>query len=185
MNVFKRIQQWRRSQKNVKQLSTLRETFNVLEKAEESGLIWYDQKNRRLFIEEPLATVLMASARMWKNFLQNSFTWLYWRQCSEAWESYIMKEELKAVRQVRKKTAVLTREDVERIRYARRQEIGIGDMEPPKVDAFEFFVVRASLKAEPAEKSVPGGEVLGVGSYNPETERVEMASWEEVKAFLE
>ena len=97
-NPIKRFLTWRRTKKNVKQLKVINDTFGALEKAERGGLIWFDQKNRRLFIEEPLAMLMMTSARMWQNFLQNCFTWLYWRQCSEAWDNFILKEEMKAVR---------------------------------------------------------------------------------------
>ena len=188
-NPIKRFLTWRRTRKNVKQLEVIKDTFGALEKAERGGLIWFDQKNRRLFIEEPLAMMMMTSARMWQNFLQNCFTWLYWRQCSEAWDNFILKEEMKAVRRTKKKTPVLTKRDVERIRYARRQEIAQGDMEPPRVEPFEFFVVRAAITSQQTGQNdkaaqVPGGEIMAVGNYNPETEQVEMASWEDVKGFV-
>lgn len=188
-NPIKRFLTWRRTRKNVKQLEVIKDTFSALEKAERGGLIWFDQKNRRLFIEEPLAMLMMTSARMWQNFLQNCFTWLYWRQCLEAWDTFILKEEMKAVRRTKKKTPVLTKRDVERIRYARRQEIAQGDMEPPRVEPFEFFVVRAAVVQQQTEQGdkaaqVPGGEIMAVGNYNPETEQVEMASWEDVKGFV-
>lgn len=188
-NPIKRFLTWCRTRKNVKQLEVIKDTFGALEKAERGGLIWFDQKNRRLFIEEPLAMLMMTSARMWQNFLQNCFTWLYWRQCSEAWDNFILKEEMKAVRRTKKKTPVLTKRDVERIRYARRQEIAQGDMEPPRVEPFEFFVVRAAITSQQTGQNdkaaqVPGGEIMAVGNYNPETEQVEMASWEDVKGFV-
>ena len=188
-NPIKRFLTWRRTRKNVKQLEVIKDTFGALEKAERGGLIWFDQKNRRLFIEEPLAMLMMTSARMWQNFLQNCFTWLYWRQCSEAWDNFILKEEMKAVRRTKKKTPVLTKRDVERIRYARRQEIAQGDMEPPRVEPFEFFVVRAAITSQQTGQGdkaaqVPGGKIMAVGNYNPETEQVEMASWEDVKGFV-
>lgn len=189
MNLMKKLMTWRRNKKDTKQLETLVTTFKAIGKAEGSGLIWFDQKNRRLFIEEPLAVLMMTNARMWKNFLQNCFTWLYWRQCSEAWDHFILKEEMKAVRRTRAKTPLLTKRDVERIRYARRQEITQGDMEPPRVEPFEFFVIRATVTQQQTEQKkateqVPGGEIMAVGNYNPETEQVEMATWEEVKGFV-
>ena len=84
----------------------------------------------------------------------------------------------------------MTRADIERVRRARRTEIGESDMEPPRVDPFEFFGVREkSENSEYSEnsdsrKAVPGGEILAVGSYEPETERLEMAAWEDVSVFL-
>ena len=183
--LIRKILMWYRTRKNMRLLSAVRSTFVVLQKVEESGLIWFNKKNRRLFIEEPMALMMMANANAWKNFMQNCFTWLYWRQCTEAWNKFILKEELNSVRRFRKKTAVLTKQDIERIRYARRQEIGQADMQPPKVEPFEFFIVNASL-AEPdgAKNAMAGGEILCVGSYNPETESLEMAAWEDVAAKM-
>ena len=134
--------------------------------------------------------MMSGGAEKWKAFMHNCFTWLYYRQCSEAWEAFIRKEELSAVRKATKQYAAMTRADIERVRRARRTEIGESDMEPPKVEPFEFFVVREkSENSEYSEnsdsrKAVPGGEILAVGSYEPETERLEMAAWEDVSVFL-
>lgn len=62
-------------------------------------------------------------------------------------------------------------------------------MEPPRVEPFEFFVVRAAVVQQQTGQNdktaqVPGGEIMAVGNYNPETEKVEMASWEDVKGFV-
>lgn len=186
MNIIRRLQHWRRQLRNKKRLQKLTQTFSALEKAESGGMLWFDGKSRRLFIEEPLAILLMQSARTWKNFMRNCHAWLHWQQCTEAWESYMLKEELKAVREAKRDGVVLTRRDVDRIRYARRQEISIEDMSTPEVAPFEFFVVSAksSVKGRGVGGPSPAGEILCVGHYTPETGLVEMASWEEVKAFL-
>ena len=126
---------------------------------------------------------------MWQNFLQNIFTWLYWRQSQEAWDAFILKEELSAVRRAKRRTPLLTKQDVERIRYARRQEIGMSDIEAPKVEPFEFFVIRTQLndgfKTSKDASTIPGGEVLAVGNYEPQSGMVEMATWEEVRQFIQ
>ncbi len=200
MGIFKRFNQWCKSRKQLKQLHDIGSVFHALDQLEKGGMLSFDTKNRRLFIEEPLAQIMMAGgAEKWTNFIQNCFTWLYHRQCAEAWSKYILKEELDAVRVASKQYAVMTKADVERVRRARRDEIAQGDMEPPKVEAFEFFVVRAvsndaAAKPQPTEngesggankrKAVPAGEILAVGHYEPETEQLELASWEEVSLYL-
>lgn len=200
MGIFKRFNQWRKSRKQLKQLHDIGSVFHALDAMEKGGMLSFDTKNRRLFIEEPLALVMMAGGtEKWTNFIQNCFTWLYHRQCAEAWSKYILKEELDAVRVASKQYTAMTRADVERVRRARRDEIAQGDMEPPKVEAFEFFVVRVvsndtAAKPQPAEngesggankrKAVPAGEILAVGHYEPETEQLELASWEEVSLYL-
>lgn len=200
MGIFERLRQWRKSRKQLKQLNDIGSVFHALDQLEKGGMLSFDTKNRRLFIEEPLALVMMAGGtEKWTNFIQNCFTWLYHRQCAEAWSKYILKEELDAVRVASKQYTAMTRADVERVRRARRDEIAQGDMEPPKVEAFEFFVVRAVsndavAKPQPTEngesggankrKAVPAGEILAVGHYEPETEQLELGAWEDVSLYL-
>lgn len=201
MGIFKRFNQWCKSRKQLKQLHDIGIVFHALDQLEKGGMLSFDTKNRRLFIEEPLAQIMMAGgAEKWTNFIQNCFTWLYHRQCAEAWSKYILKEELDAVRVASKQYTAMTRADVERVRRARRDEIAQGDMEPPKVEPFEFFVVRAvplaevSASAEPKlaennesgskRQAVPAGEILAVGHYEPETEQLELGAWEDVSLYL-
>lgn len=200
MGIFKRFNQWRKSRKQLKKLHDIGSVFHALDAMEKGGMLSFDTRNRRLFIEEPLALIMMAGgAEKWTNFIQNCFTWLYHRQCTEAWKAYILKEELDAVRIATKKYTAMTRADVERVRRARRDEITQGDIEPPKVEPFEFFVVRAvplSASAEPKptengesdggnkRKAVPAGEILAVGHYEPETEQLELGAWEDVSLYL-
>lgn len=185
MNFFKAYFIRRRSKKSVQQLESLRRTFDILAKSENTGLVTFDAKHRYLYIEDSLAILMMRTPETWQNFMQNCFTWLYWRQCNEAWSQYIKDEELKAVRRVRRKTVTLSKKDVERIREARRKEIGMSDIEPPKVEPFEFFVVKTNARIDTKEKgkAVPGGEILSVGNYNPTTNRMEIALWEDVRKF--
>lgn len=204
MGFFRKFNQWRKSRKQLKQLHDIGGVFHALDAMEKAGMISFDTRNRRLFIEEPLALIMMAGgAEKWTNFIQNCFTWLYHRQCTEAWKAYILKEELDAVRIATKKHTAMTRADIERVRRARRDEIAQGDIQPPKVEPFEFFVVRAVLQTntsasagpKPTEKdgrcdttanktSVPAGEILAVGHYDPDTEQLEIGAWEDVSLYL-
>ena len=71
----------------------------------------------------------------------------------------------------------LTRNDIDRIRRARRAEIAQSDMKPPRVEGFEFFIIRDTTDAQP--------DIVAVGHYDPDTEQIEMATWQEVKLLLE
>lgn len=198
MGIFKRFNQWRKSRKQLKQLHDIGSVFHALDAMEKGGMLSFDTRNRRLFIEEPLALIMMAGgAEKWTNFIQNCFTWLYHRQCTEAWKAYILKEELDAVRIATKKYTAMTRADIERVRRARRDEIAQGDIQPPKVEPFEFFVVRAvsvSASAEPKptennesggkRHAIPAGEILAVGHYDPNAEQLEIGAWEDVSLYL-
>lgn len=229
MGFLKRFRQWCKSRKQLKKLHNIGSVFHALNELEKGGMLSFDINNRRLFIEEPLALVMMTGgAKKWENFIGNCFVWLYHRQCSEAWDQYIKTEELDAVRVASKQYAAMTRADVERVRRVRRDEIMEGDIEPPKVEGFEFFVVRsvnqrpptpshlrggascsgyyegrasgedggatdkgASVRNRPDEggedrkrRTVPAGEILAVGHYDPETEQLELGAWEDVSVYL-
>lgn len=188
----------------------------------EKGLLAWDGRSRRLFIDSNLALVMMAKgADAWQTFMENVYLWLYSRLCDEAWQEFFQKEELKAVREYmaarghngdgsganaelsHTEPSPLTRQDIERIRRARRDEILQSDMEPPKVEGFEFFIVSPpeSLNIEHGTLNIdataqnngqssmangqsPVGELVAVGHYDPETKEMEMATWSEVKPLL-
>lgn len=80
------------------------------------------------------------------------------------------------VREGSKKRAGLTRDDIERIKQSRRAEIVASDMEPPKVQPFEFFIIPNSTEAKV--------EPIAIGYYDPSTGEMEVATWEDVKAYL-
>ena len=189
MKLFKKWRERREQRRKLRELSELQRVFGTLKRLENCGMIAFDQKQRRLFIEQPVAVLMMRNAASWLAFLQNTFRWLYYRQCQEAWDTFFKREELTAVRRAKRKYAMMTRNDVERVRRARRDEIAFGDVEPPKVEPFEFFVIREVAAqersdADPHALAIPAGEIMVVGWYDGETEQVEMAPWEDVKRFL-
>lgn len=177
----------KKREKKTALLDALVKNFDSLEKLEKGGMLAFDIKNRRLFIEQPLAYVMLDTPDKWKNFLQNVFVWLYWRQCQEAWEHFIIREEVKAVNRAKRKYAVLTHRDIARIRMARRDAVTQGDVQPPKIEPFEFFVVRAKYEKpdDKEKKEVPSGEILAVGNYDYERDSLEIADWQTVKDFMQ
>lgn len=176
----------RREEKTrLKELGEFTRNFTSLEKLEKSGMLAFDVKSRRLFIEQPLVIIMMKDAESWQNFIMNVFHWLYYRQCQEAWDRFFQTEELKAVREATKKYAMMTRADIERVKRSRREEIAVSDVNAPKVLPFEFFVIKeVQAGAQHTGESVPGGKIIAVGSFNPETGVLEMATWEEVSKFF-
>lgn len=70
----------------------------------------------------------------------------------------------------------LSRADVERIRLAARQQVAESDMEPPKVEPFEFFIVQDTTDA--------AARLIAVGYFDPETSDMELAPWSEVEPLL-
>ena len=209
MGILKRWREKRQQRRKLRELSQFAQMFMTLGQLAEKGVLAWDGKSRRLFIDSNLALLMMAKgAEAWQTFMENVYLWLYSRLCDEAWSEYFQKEELAAVREYmaslnekgERRNDKLTRADIDRIRQARRDEILQSDMEPPKVEGFEFFIVsppkhigdssgvNAELsRAEPSPRvsSNPVGELVAVGHYDTETKEMEMATWEEVRRLLQ
>ena len=198
MTMFGFFSKERREERlKLRELHTFSKTFGTLERLEQSGMLWFDMRNRRLMIEQPLAVLMMKDAESWMNFMRNVFQWQYYKQCNKAWEEYIQTEELRSVRAAIKEAAAekpsrqLNYKDIDRIKRARRDEIAFDEVKAPKVEGFEFFVVREAATGTQQTghgatktESVPGGEIRVVGNYDPQKDDIEMAAWEEVKQFI-
>ncbi len=181
MSIFTYFSKKRREQRRkLKELKQFSSTFSTLDRLEQSGLLVWDQKQRRLFISQSLAVLMMRNAESWVNFITNVYQWLYYQQAQEAWNAHFLKEELAAVRKAsvddNHKTVQLSRADVERIRIAARQQVAESDIEPPKVEPFEMFIVEDTVDAKP--------KIIAVGYFNPETNDMELAPWSEVEPLL-
>lgn len=207
-NPIKIWKERRERKRRLKDNAALAFAFGMFDKFAQGGLLWFDEKPRRLMIERSLAVLMMKDADTWVHFLSMVSKWQYLKQCQQAWDDYIHKEEQKAVRRALNKYASMSRRDIERVKDARRAEILQSDMQPPKVEGFEFFVIGPEVKEEaqakataegtagvgsaavaqqPAgqAKAIPGGAIHLVGHFDPaRPEDIEMATWEEVSLFL-
>ena len=182
MGIFDFFTKKRREQRRkLRELKSFSSVFSTLDRLAGSGLLAWDQQHRRLFVMQPLAVVMMKSAASWQNFVQNCFQWTYFKACQQAWDDFLLKEELAAVRKAsvgeKHQSVQLSRDDVERIRRARRAEIVQSDMEPPTVAPFEIFIMPDTTEVAP--------KPIGVGFFDPETNDMEMAPWSEVEPLLQ
>ena len=144
MGLLSKFREYRERKKKLRELIELSGRFRTLEALEKGGQLLWDPRNRRLLIERPLALLMMRSAASWQNFMQNVHQWVYFRACQLAWAEFMRDEELKAVRKATMTDSHLTRPDIERIKNARREEIAMSDMEPPKIEPFEFYIINAT-----------------------------------------
>lgn len=156
--------------------------FRILERLSEAGLLFWEQSQRRLFIEATVASLFIASPERWTAFFHNVHEWIFYRISSQNWEDYLHSEELAAVRNVINSEGEnkLTMEDIERIKRHRRNEIIADDLEAPSVEPFEFFIIHADATDHASSENV-----LAIGCFDPATDSFEgMATWEEVRHFL-
>ena len=181
MSIFTYFSKKRREQRRkLKELKAFASNFTTLDRLEQSGLLTFDTKSKRLFIAQSLAVLMMKDAESWVNFVTNVFQWLYYQQAQQSWNNHFLKEELAAVRKAslgeNHQTVQLSRSDVERIRFAARQQVAESDIEPPKVEPFEMFIVEDTVDTKP--------KILAVGYFNPETNDMELAPWSEIQPLL-
>lgn len=181
MSIFTYFTKKRREQrKKLRELKAFASNFTTLDRLAQSGLLTFDAKSHRLFIAQSLAVLMMKDAESWVAFITNVYQWLYYQQAQEAWNGHFLKEELAAVRKAsvgeNHQTVQLSRADVERIRFAARQQVADSDIEPPKVEPFEFFIVQDTTDA--------AAKLIAVGYFNPETNDMELAPWSEVESLL-
>ena len=132
-------------------------------------------------------------ADAWVQSVHNIYNYVHFLQTQQAWDEYMQKEEMKAVRDAmqalgdgssrdsershkNRPLGELSRSDIDRIRLARRQQIAFSDMEPPKVEPFEFFIIPLSTEAKV--------EPIAVGYYDPATAQMDVAPWSDVAQLL-
>ena len=181
MSIFTYFSKKRREQRRkLKELKAFASNFTTLDRLEQSGLLTFDTKSKRLFIAQSLAVLMMKDAESWVNFVTNVFQWLYYQQAQQSWNNHFLKEELAAVRKAslgeNHQTVQLSRSDVERIRFAARQQVAESDIEPPKVEPFEMFIVEDTVDTKP--------KIIAVGYFNPETNDMELAPWSEIEPLI-
>ena len=183
MNPFTYFSKKRREQrKKLKELRQFSSTFSTLDRLEQSGLLTFDSKSRRLFISQSLAVLTMLrSPEAYVATVQNLYLWTYWQQIQQVTADTMLKAELAAVRAAsvgeNHETNQLSRADIERIRLAARQQVAESDVEPPKVEPFEIFIVEDTVDAKP--------KIIAVGYFDPETNDTELAPWSEIQPLLQ
>ena len=178
---FKRLWPFGRLRdRRIKEMKALAGCFKTLEQLAAAGMLAWNVKDRRLFVMQPLAVVMIQTAESWQNFVQNVFQWTYYHACQQAWNDLMLREELAAVRRAsvgaNHEKVALSRDDVDRIRRARRAEIAQEDLEPPKVEPFEIFILPDSKEAAP--------KPIAVGYFDPEANQMELAPFDEIEPLL-
>ena len=187
---FSLFTRWRERRQQKKALKAQQQTLQMwalLEKLFDAGQISFDRKAHRLFITQPVASLLMSrGADAWVQSVHNIYNYVHFLQTQQAWDEYMQREELAAVRDAMSHPSLaqggdgggsFSREDIDRIRLARRQQIAFSDMEPPKVEPFEFFIIPLSTEAKV--------EPLAVGYYDPSTGEMDVATWDEVQSLMQ
>ncbi len=170
----------RKKQQILADLKTTASVFGTLEQLEKSNLLSWSAKDRRLYVAEPLALVMLERGAVhWQRFLNNTYLYLVNKLMKDAWDKYVRDEQRKAVSARVASGVKVNPGELDRIRRGVRESIEKDVIKVPAIEPFEFFVIADS----------PDGDkhaaITFVGEYNPDTENFVMASWDDVKAAIE
>lgn len=177
-NLFKR-----NKQDKLQELRDLATITSILNEFERHGLIHWQRRDKILVIEESLVKLKLAEGRSgFLKFLNQVAMWQNNNIAQEAYEAHRLKVETEAVRKAQAQFAMLTKEDLQRIRQNAREQMPIIPLEQLKfIKEFDIFVVRADAPSiQDATKE--DGHLLAIGHFDGE--KVEMAMYEDIKYIL-
>ena len=177
-NLFKR-----NKQNKLQELRDLSVISAILNEFERHGLIHWQRRDKILVIEESLVKLTLAEGRSgFLKFLNQVAIWQNNNIAQDAYEAHRLKVETEAVRKAQAQFAMLTKEDLQRIRQNAREQMPIIPLEQLKfIKEFDIFVVRADAPSiQDATKE--DGHLLALGHFDGE--KVEMAMYEDIKYIL-
>ena len=183
MNIFSFFTRRRKERTALASLQTYASAFAYLNTLRDSGLLLWQERNRRLFIMQPLAIIMMRNADSWRNFLTNCYLWQSYNLMLEAHEHTITRLEGEALRKAKRQYAVLTKADMERIRRSVRDEYEASNT-PAKIEPFEFYVIADNphpLPRTEEQDAEQRGDITLVGYFDPDTQQLEQVPWKELR----
>ena len=180
LSFFRRKKRERNALASVKNYAS---AFGHLNSLRDCGLLLWQERNRRLFIMQPLAIMMMRNAESWRNFLTNCYLWQSYNLMLEAHEHAIIRLESEAIRKAKRQYAILTKADTERIRRGVREQYEASNT-PAKIEPFEFYVIADNphpLPRTEEQDAEQRGDITLVGVFNPDTQQLEQVPWDEVR----
>lgn len=146
----------KREQQRKQEVTKTANDQRVLEKYESTGLLFIDMKNGRVFISSTLSAYYMSTEAKWLAFLTHVHTWFEYRISQELWERKFRDAEAKAVREAKKKYAMLTAAQIREIRFNARAAVDLTEVLAPEIRPFDFVVTDGMVFSEKSEVVVVG-----------------------------
>ena len=147
--------------------------ISIMTELMKHGYLFLDLQNKRAAISDKIAALFLGNQEKWKNFLQNIYSWFVYRASQLAWQKYFQDVEVRAVREARKKYALLTQLQEKTVRQDARAAVNIDEVKLPQIEAYEFII----------SNDISNGEepmIIAVGRYaNGE---FDMIPYEKVKS---
>lgn len=184
INPFKKILEKRKQRKTLKELAQTNAIFGTLNKLERSGLLAWNEADRRLFLSEPLAMVMLERAETWRTFLSNVNLWCHYNRVADLWQNYLLGKEMAAVRKAKMANPMLTDDEAVDIRINARMSIPQEEMANInlEVKSYEFFIVSRATTVNAG--SGAKGKIWAVGRYEPESNSIDMVPWDEIESKI-
>ena len=183
MNIFSFFPRRRKERTALASVKNYASAFGHLNSLRDCGLLLWQERNRRLFIMQPLAIIMMRNEESWRNFLTNCYLWQSYNLMLEAHEHAIHRLESEAIRKAKRQYAVLTKADTERIRRSVRDEYEASNT-PAKIEPFEFYVIADNKNPIPRNEEQDAeqrGDITLVGYFDPDTQQLEQVPWKELR----
>lgn len=105
-----------------------------------NGYLYLDLQTKRVVISDKLAVLFLGNQEKWEGFLNNLHTWFVYRASQLAWQKVFFDAEVKAVREAKKKFAMLTRFQEKAIREKARMDIDIDKVKLPQIESYDFII---------------------------------------------
>lgn len=160
--------------KNV--LKTFPVLFKTIETLEKKGAIIYDGKQGRVFIESYLAYYFFSLREDgFKNFIRNVCLYHSFLGAQMAYDEAVNNHLKDLVREAVGKGEVIDDVKLNRLRLMARDRLQIEEPETFQVKEIEFFIIQNDTQSD---------EVIWVGTYNTDTDIINIASWEQIQRSL-
>lgn len=181
--LIRRIKQWRRQKRNLREVKKLAKMFGYIEDIVQQGNIYWKEKDNILLIEERLALFKIAEGKEgFQKFLNQISAWLNFQIINAAYDKHRQETEIQAVRQAQQDNPNLTNADITRIRQDARFNLSELPLESLDViREFDIMIIRATAPSA-KDATQENGQLLAVGHFDGT--QVEMAMYEDVKHAL-
>lgn len=176
MNIIKKM--FHRPTREEKKLKELLRVFATIDKLYQSNMVYWDRANNRVFIAEPIATVMLERGEeKWSSMLNN----LYFHHVYDIYrrraDDYISAAQAKAVLDARQQNPALSDFEVQCIRRGVNAQIKDDVLPEEPIKPFDFFIVADVVGSAPVTTLA--------GQYNPDTQLFTIVPWGEIQAAME
>lgn len=157
----------------------LSRNFGTVETLEKHGLLAWVEKDKRLFIALPLASVMIARGMDgFQNFLDNVTMYHAQKELERQYRAIVRDRQREAVKKRTASGVRVKAGELDSIRRAVVDALQPDDIAGTTLAPFDFFIISDSVEG------YSQAEVSFVGHYNPDSGQVDMAPWSDIQQLI-